>query len=351
MTDSLRVFCMHHSVAPGGGGIDSRTLRVYRLGTDGRFNHEDDFVAEYDRVIDRETLALDHGPGSYVIELIENDVAIDSTLGTLSAKYCEEARDKNPHIVAQKQRDDEAWMHAACLSIAEGCLNWNESTPLDSLAMIKVRDLRRRYEEAYSSLKALGNIQADLERKAYARGILAVKDILAKQSIALSPEASEALELAAESATPFDSADPEIERLEGLIGDVHDLLWSSEHRKESIYDMAKRVKNERDELRKQNEKMVARFLQTDPSLEEVEREKVTRGRLETALKAIADDTDEYRTWVRVMRATQPDASSWPIPKRLVGQMPVSCNRMFAARGSVAHCDLPDGHSGTCREHR
>lgn len=349
--DTLEAFCHKHLTAGS-----QQLLHAYRLGVDDRYTTED-FVASYDRCIDRDVLAIDHGPGVYVVTVSgESDaVVIDDVRVQITKSFMEEAQKRHPDRVLSKQRDDEAWMHAACLSIAEGCLDWNKPTPMDSLAMIKVRQLRQKYEEAYTSLKAFGNIQADLEAKAYARGILAVKDILAKKFIALSPEVTDALDAAAEAATPFDSVDPEIERLEGLIGDVHDLLWSSENRKESIVDMAKRVKSERDELRKQYDKAVARFLQTDPSLEEVEREKAARARLEAAMKAIADDTDEYRTWVKVMRATQPDAESWSIPKRLIKQggpgIDVPCNRQFAARAGVGYCELPDGHDGFCRERR
>lgn len=40
----------------------------------------------------------------------------------------------------------EIMQHAACLSIAEGAPGWETPTPFDSLAMVTVRELRRRYE-------------------------------------------------------------------------------------------------------------------------------------------------------------------------------------------------------------
>ena len=55
---------------------------------------------------------------------------------------------------ARRQRDDEAWMHAACLSIAEGVKGWDVPVPScdltgihDSLAMQKVRALRAERDE------------------------------------------------------------------------------------------------------------------------------------------------------------------------------------------------------------
>jgi hypothetical protein len=50
--------------------------------------------------------------------------------------------------VERAQRDDEAWMHAACLSIADGVPGWEKPLEHDSLAMRTVRALRLAYEEA-----------------------------------------------------------------------------------------------------------------------------------------------------------------------------------------------------------
>jgi hypothetical protein len=43
----------------------------------------------------------------------------------------------------KQQRDNEAWMHAACLSIAEGAPGWEQPSTTDSAAMTAVRRLRQ----------------------------------------------------------------------------------------------------------------------------------------------------------------------------------------------------------------
>ena len=62
---------------------------------------------------------------------------------------------------ARRQRDDEAWMHAACLSIAEGVKGWDVPVPScdltgihDSLAMQKVRALRAERDELAAEVAA-----------------------------------------------------------------------------------------------------------------------------------------------------------------------------------------------------
>ncbi len=59
--------------------------------------------------------------------------------------------DKNPCA-------DEAWMHAACLSIAEGCPGWDNEFPEGSPAMLAVQKLRRNYLDALDTIKQLSNI-------------------------------------------------------------------------------------------------------------------------------------------------------------------------------------------------
>lgn len=48
-----------------------------------------------------------------------------------------------PLAAMQAQRDDEAWKHAACLSIAEGVDGWDCPSGDESEAMRAVRRLRR----------------------------------------------------------------------------------------------------------------------------------------------------------------------------------------------------------------
>lgn len=261
MTDTLQEFCKRHRVAPGDGVIDARALHVYRLGADGRYSTED-FVAFYDRVIDAETLAIDHGPGSYIIALIDCDeksTMVAETSVSITNKYFEDVRANNPERVLRKQLSDEAWMHAGCLSIAEGVPDWNKPTYMDSLAMVKVRELRQKFEETLSALKAMqGTFIPSMEAAAYARGLRAAAGFLYHSNVPT--ECLEAIEHAAETATPVDSADPELARLEDLAGAVHDVLWDERHRSENIEAMARRVKAERDTARKERDELAARFL-------------------------------------------------------------------------------------------
>jgi len=67
--------------------------------------------------------------------------------------------------VERAQRDDEAWMHAACLSIAEGVPDWEKPLEHDSLAMRTVRALRVKYEESAHSLEVLAAENATLRER------------------------------------------------------------------------------------------------------------------------------------------------------------------------------------------
>lgn len=80
---------------------------------------------------------------------------------------------------AQAQRDDEAWMHAACLSIAEGVPSWEKPLEHDSLAMRAVRDLRLKYEEAMETNAFLGERLTTL--LPIAQGIQKERDDLLRQ--------------------------------------------------------------------------------------------------------------------------------------------------------------------------
>jgi hypothetical protein len=54
------------------------------------------------------------------------------------------------------ERDNEAWMHAACLSIAEGVPGWEQPATTDSAAMTSVRRLRQAYDALRVELKSAG---------------------------------------------------------------------------------------------------------------------------------------------------------------------------------------------------
>lgn len=70
----------------------------------------------------------------------------------------------------QNQRDDEAWMHAACLSIAEGIDGWDNPSVDDSIAMITVRELRNKHEQAK---RQLSEAQAEVEAQKKGNELLA----------------------------------------------------------------------------------------------------------------------------------------------------------------------------------
>ena len=55
----------------------------------------------------------------------------------------------------KKQLDDEAWMHAACLSISEGYPGWDHKFHECSPAMLSVQRLRKNYQDALSRIRQL----------------------------------------------------------------------------------------------------------------------------------------------------------------------------------------------------
>lgn len=52
----------------------------------------------------------------------------------------------------------EAWQHAACLTIAEGGPDWEKPSHNDSAAMVAVRELRQGYEKQRDQIKALEDV-------------------------------------------------------------------------------------------------------------------------------------------------------------------------------------------------
>ena len=74
---------------------------------------------------------------------------------------------KSSRTQLREARDHEAWMHAACLSIAEGVPGWNDNFPDGSfsLAMQKVQQLRVKFEEMMATNEHLAAEIARLRGK------------------------------------------------------------------------------------------------------------------------------------------------------------------------------------------
>lgn len=65
----------------------------------------------------------------------------------------------------KKSFEREMRCHAACLTIAEGNLDWDKLLDWDSPAMIAVRDLRRRYENQQATLEDCLRFENDFRKR------------------------------------------------------------------------------------------------------------------------------------------------------------------------------------------
>ena len=69
-----------------------------------------------------------------------------------------------------EQRDHEVWGHAGCLSIAEGCPDWDKPGKAWSLAMRTVAGLRAKMEALRAAIDGIAEdcTEVDADRVAYA---------------------------------------------------------------------------------------------------------------------------------------------------------------------------------------